>query len=295
MNEEIRFEVGEKYENMKGVFEVIAIHRDQMDIRWENGEEISTSIALQQRIIERMQHEKEMEMEQLAQKKKAKAVTAKSRKPFSGFEPDDFSLVVSKTNWRGRGQLGGLVTRKLSSKVFKYNSWAVLRKPEIHWLDVKRQKQKNLAHQAKFYARVDDDYLYFGFHVPYHQPLPETYDWRAVLAWLEKPENDAWLLKQCASHELTIRDLSGKGFDGRLESQDEKWVHCQDNDATVEIGRLCEFLASMTKGDEIDLRIEKCMEKQAVITKQQGISADLVALFGSLAPLYDAAAQKLIN
>ena len=72
MNEAIRFVVGEKYENMKGTFEVIAIHRDQMDIRWENGEEISTPIALQQRIIERMQHEKEMEAEQEAQQKKAR-------------------------------------------------------------------------------------------------------------------------------------------------------------------------------------------------------------------------------
>ena len=59
--DEIQFEVGGKYENMKGVFEVIAIRRDSMDIRWESGEEISTPIELQQRIIEIMQHEKEME------------------------------------------------------------------------------------------------------------------------------------------------------------------------------------------------------------------------------------------
>jgi len=295
MSEEIRFEVGEKYENMKGVFEVVAIHRDQMDIRWESGEEISTSIALQQRIIERMQHEKELEQEQLAQKKKAKAATAKSKKPFSGFESDDFGLVVSKTNWRGRGQLGGLVTRKLSSKLYKFNSWAVLRKPEIHWLDVKRQKQKNLADQAKFYARVDNDHLFFGFHVPYHYPLPETCDWRAVLPWLEKPENEAWLLKQCAAYDLYICDLSGKGFTGRLAIQNDRWVHCQDNDLTSDIGRLSEFLASVAKAEEFDLRIEKCMQKEAVIAKQQAIAADLAALFASLEPLYDAAAQKLTN
>jgi hypothetical protein len=68
MTEEIKFEIGEKYENMKGAFEVLAIRRDSMDIRWEDGEEISTSIDLQRRIIERMQFEKELEITQAAQK-----------------------------------------------------------------------------------------------------------------------------------------------------------------------------------------------------------------------------------
>lgn len=291
MNEEIRFEVGEKYENMKGIFEVIAIHRDEMDIRWENGEEISTSIALQQRIIERMQHEREMEKEQLAQKKKATAAATKARKPFSGFESADFDLAVSKTSWRGRGQLGGLVTRKLSSKSFKFNSWAVLRKPEIHWLDMDRQKRADFAHQAKFYARVDDDHLFFGFHVPRIQPSPEASDWNRLLVWLEKPENEAWLLKQCLAHDLYLCDLSEKAFAGRLEAREDQWVYRRGDDGTTDVDRLGGFLSAAAKAGEIDLRIEKCMEKQAAITKKQTIAADLVALFGSLAPVYSAAAQ----
>ena len=60
MIKEIQFEVGEKYENMKGIFEVLAIKGDLMDIRWVTGEEITTPIALQQRILERMHHEKEL-------------------------------------------------------------------------------------------------------------------------------------------------------------------------------------------------------------------------------------------
>ena len=79
MMDEIRFEVGGKYENMKGVFEVIAMRRDSMDIRWESGEEISTPIELQQRILERMQHEKEMEEAKALQKaKKAKAINLRA-------------------------------------------------------------------------------------------------------------------------------------------------------------------------------------------------------------------------
>ena len=110
MMDEIRFEVGGKYENMKGVFEVIAMRRDSMDIRWESGEEISTPIELQQRILERMQHEKEMEEAKALQKaKKAKAASSKAGRAFTGLEASDFSNTVSKTSWRGRGQLGGAV------------------------------------------------------------------------------------------------------------------------------------------------------------------------------------------
>ncbi len=55
----IEFEVGEKYENMKGIYEVLSIDRNTMRIRWESGEEITTTISLQSRIIMRMTQEPE--------------------------------------------------------------------------------------------------------------------------------------------------------------------------------------------------------------------------------------------
>jgi hypothetical protein len=59
MSEEIEFSVGQKYENMKGIYEVISIDRNFMTIRWENGEESSSPIDLQRRIIKRMLKEKQ--------------------------------------------------------------------------------------------------------------------------------------------------------------------------------------------------------------------------------------------
>jgi hypothetical protein len=50
----IEFEVGKKYENMKGIYEVLSIDRNTMRIRWDSGEEISTTVSLQSRIIIRM-------------------------------------------------------------------------------------------------------------------------------------------------------------------------------------------------------------------------------------------------
>jgi len=55
----IEFEVGEKYENMKGIYEVLSIDKNTMRIRWESGEEITTTLSLQSRIIMRMTQEPE--------------------------------------------------------------------------------------------------------------------------------------------------------------------------------------------------------------------------------------------
>ena len=61
MADDFKFEVGATYENMKGLYEVISIRRNDMVIRWENGDEIETTVDLQRRIIERMTFEKESE------------------------------------------------------------------------------------------------------------------------------------------------------------------------------------------------------------------------------------------
>jgi hypothetical protein len=80
MSEMIDFKVGQEYENMKGVYEVISINGNSMNIRWENGVQTSTPIDLQCRILERMQREKqEIDEKNIEnQSKKAKHRNTKS-------------------------------------------------------------------------------------------------------------------------------------------------------------------------------------------------------------------------
>ena len=54
-----QFIVGDRYTNRKGLFEVISIKDDSMDIQWGNGEIISTTIKFQQSIIEGMERERQ--------------------------------------------------------------------------------------------------------------------------------------------------------------------------------------------------------------------------------------------
>ena len=53
----LEFEISKKYENMKGAYEVLSIDRNTMRIRWDSGEEITTTVSLQSKIIMRMRRE----------------------------------------------------------------------------------------------------------------------------------------------------------------------------------------------------------------------------------------------
>jgi uncharacterized Zn finger protein len=79
---EFEFMVGEKYENEKGPFKVMSIEKDEMLIRWTNGEEVQTSMEFQGRIQKRRQWEKKQQKETAAPAKPAprKATSSKSSK-----------------------------------------------------------------------------------------------------------------------------------------------------------------------------------------------------------------------
>jgi hypothetical protein len=65
------FKVGEEYTNEKGIFKVISIKAEQMIIRWENGEELKSTVDIQRRIQERRTQER------IAEEKRAEAAAAK--------------------------------------------------------------------------------------------------------------------------------------------------------------------------------------------------------------------------
>jgi len=80
---ECEFIVDEKYENEKGIFRVMSIEKDEMVIRWANGEEVQTSIEFQSRIQNRRQWEKTLQEGKSAAAKPAprKAKPPKRTKP----------------------------------------------------------------------------------------------------------------------------------------------------------------------------------------------------------------------
>jgi uncharacterized Zn finger protein len=85
---DFEFLVDESYENEKGVFTVVSIEKDEMLIRWKNGEEAQTSIEFQSRIQsrrlwERNREEKKAAAAQPAARKTRPARSAKKTPPAS--------------------------------------------------------------------------------------------------------------------------------------------------------------------------------------------------------------------
>lgn len=79
---EFEFTVGETYENEKGLFSVVSIAKEDMVIRWKNGEETQTSIEFQGRIQKRRQWEKTLQRRNRPPRKPKllKAVNAHNRR-----------------------------------------------------------------------------------------------------------------------------------------------------------------------------------------------------------------------
>lgn len=295
MSENIEFEVGHKYENMKGVYEVISINGDSMIIRWKNGEQISTSTDLQSRIIQRMQREKQerdnerMQNQPKEPKRKNRKSTSKYRTQFKGFEESDFKKNVTETNWRSRSCLGGAVTERLSSDKFNLNSWAVYRMPAIHWADVKHRGRDDISLQAKFFAQVDENYLYYGFYIERSDnPTHVKNDWNTFISWLQDAKNEYWLNEIVSEHNLGIYDLEEKSFSGIIKSSNEKWEIHNDEMHNEEILSLSNLLDELPKKRWVDLHIAKKVNKDEVLTKGETIADDISALFEILMPLYEA-------
>ena len=274
MSDKIQFQVGIKYENRKGVFEVISIKGDSMIIQWENGEKISTNIELQQRIIEEMEKERQ-ERERLEPKdnvtiQKHQRKTLNFGKIFNGFREGDFKGNVTGTNWRSRSCLGGAVIQRLDAGKFVFNSWASYRMPIIQWADIKHREKEKAWLQAKFLAQLDENNLYYGFYIERsNRPSDTQTDWNAFLSWASNIENERWLNKICIGNNLSIYDnyvKKERSFKGTIKSHNNKWRMHEQEDKDIE--SFPAFLNSLPETIWVDLIIGKIENKEDVLNKR---------------------------
>jgi hypothetical protein len=286
---DIQFKVGQEHENMKGAYKVLAVKKDTICICWENGEQATSAAALQSRIIERMHQERA----QIRAKRGAKP--KKTKKPvlpvskFEGLKKDDFSKELAGAAWRHYDGLGGAVAVRLSPERLDIAPWPRYGLPEIEWADFNHRLDGDFRLQAKFFARLDESRLYFGFYVERSDQEEDTRkDWNAFITWLRNAENDFWLNKVASKHDLSICDVKEQGaFAGTITSAGGKW--CLSNKGhEQEIESLADFLDSLTDSTRVDLQIAKIVEKDEVVPRGVEIADDIAQLFELLMPLYEA-------
>jgi hypothetical protein len=291
---DIEFKVGQEHENMKGVYRVLAINKDILSICWESGEEITTTAALQNRIIERMQRERALV------RGTNKGRKSKSKQPklprhvnkFEGLKEDDFSKGLAGGAWRHYDSLGGEVAVRLNSDKFDIASWPRYGFSELYWADFDHRRHDDLRLQARFFARLDENCLYFGLCIGGANETMDTKDdWNAFISWLRDPENESWLNKVVSKHDCSVYDIEEEhAVAGTIMSAGGKW-RLSNKGHEQEIESLGDLLDNPTNiGTPVDLQIAKIVEKDKVVPRGIKIADDIARLFEVLMPLYEACA-----
>lgn len=289
---DIEFKVGQEHENMKGAYKVLAVNKGTLSICWESGEEITTTAALQNRIIERMQRERAL-MRETKKSGKSKSKRLKLPKPttkFEGLKEEDFSKNLAGGAWRYYDSLGGEVAVRIESDKCDIASWPRYGFPETYWADFDHRRHDDLRLQARFFARLDESRLNFGFCIGgSNETMDAKDDWDAFITWLRDPENESWLSKIVAEDDFVIYDIEEEGaFAGTIMSVGGKW-RLSNKGHEQEIESLCDFLDRLTNnGRPVNLQVAKIIERDKVVARGTKIADDIARLFELLMPVYEA-------
>jgi hypothetical protein len=286
INTEIEFQVDEQYENEKGVFTVISIHRDQMVIRWKNGEEIRTDIELQRNIQERRQWE---QIQRAAARKNARTGSGSSKsarsRQFNGFETGDFKNSGSGTTWRGRSKLGGAIIRKMPADDFDFKSWAFSNKPEMHCMDSHHRSRSGASKSARFFVRLSQADLTYGFCVVSPKAGGNaSQNWEAFKQWAKREENQRLLQTLAAENQVTIYTRSGSGL-VKLKPSDDRWLLHEGN-KTQPVDTVATFMENLPQKGSLALEVACKVDKADALARSSRIADDIAELFIQLMPLY---------
>jgi hypothetical protein len=292
---DIEFKVGQEHENMKGVYKVLAVNRDTLCICWESGEEVTTTVALQNRIIERMQRERALIRGKRGGKSKQPKLAEYVSK-FEGLKEDDFSKDVAGATWRHYDSLGGAVAVRLNSDKFEIASWPRYGLSAINWADLDHRRHDDFRLLAKFFARLDENCLYFGLDIEWsNQATDAQDDWNPFIAWLRDAKNDSWLNKVVSEHDFSIYDMNKDGsFTGTIMSAGGKWRLFNEGQEQ-EIESLADFLDDLKDSTRVDLQIVKIVEKDEVVTRGRKIADDIAWMFEMLMPLYEVLCHRVLS
>jgi hypothetical protein len=283
--EPIEFKVGEKYENVKGVYEVLSIDGDIMRIRWESGEEITTEIDFQKRIIERIQEEQELLNHR---KNAARKRSAFQGSQFEGFTDDDFSGHVTGSTWRRRTGIGGAVSFSSSATRLNIKSWSVARKPMVQWADVQHRKEYGCNIQGKFFVSLDPEQLEFGFCLERSGKMDyKTDEFELLMKWLKNRENEDWLKALAEKEDLAVFDARSEGdSSGKLVVRNGKWCLVLP-EKVQDVDSLSVFMKDAFNSSTVELHIAKHITKVQVLDAGAKIAEDISSLFEMLIPLYE--------
>lgn len=293
------FEIGGKYRNRLGEYEVVELKGDRMVIRYVDGTIQENSAKLQARILQNMQAEV-----QLRQARKERQARSRRQPQRAGqalcLHEVDFQEGVQGTSWRARSGLGGLLAQQMSELTRRdFQSYAVPRRPQVHVVQPERYDTGKRTREAKFILELDARRARYGFRVEKNSAqMDDSWDWKALLNALEGNEK-LWQLMGAVMRSMGLRwQVCGEDSSNPdvlvIPSNGGLLWHSLD-EKEHETLSWPDFIANL-EGMERDewCNLDLCVEldKEEAIAKGPELVKEVVEVYRALLPLYDASTQR---
>ena len=154
----------------------------------------------------------------------------------------------------------------------------------MHIQDTKHRNNAALDDQARFFVRVDQHALYYGFRVARPATSDDaSSDWGAFCEWLTEPENEQTIHKIASEYKITVSNFE-KPASSPLIAADAGW-HTDGSEKET----LIAYINDSFKSGPFDLEISKTMDKAEAVGYGIDISSKIAQLFSRLLPIYQAA------
>ncbi len=297
------FQVGGRYRNRQGEYEIVSLDGSKMVIRYSNGSVLKTSVELQARIWQNIQAEESMR----PRVEKAGSLSRRRRQggqrglEFQGLQDHDFQKGMAGTSWRARSSLGGLLAQRMSDTTRHFfQSYAIYRRAEVHVAQPTYYDTETKWRQAKFVFALNPKSAWYGFYIEKNEgPMDDTWHWPNFLGALES-EPKLRQEVELAMRRLGLRWGVDVGADGGLIAQVKalptglmwEW---EDRAETEDIQwpTFIQRLRDIGTEKWCDLYLCTSIVKDLSIAAGVRLVDTVTEVYRALLPLYEASTQRI--
>ena len=296
------FQVGKRYRNRLGEYEVVNLDGPNMVIQYEDGNTLETTVRMQERIWRNIQLDAKIQREQEKQHRASRH--SYPRPKFDGFGDQDFQDGVRGTSWRRKSELGGLLARRMTRlTAFQFDSYPVRGKPRLHIASASADKVDQRRRQAKFILELDEGQARYGFNIK-RRPgdLDEGWQWPAFMeALAENSALQRQLEGSMRQHNLDweVREWNGRQRGpviARVQPAAEQamllWNPTGGEVEMLSWSGLVQRLSQVAQGQGCDLYLATSMDKGQAIAAGEHVVTPLTEVYRALVPLYEPGAPS---
>lgn len=289
------FEVGRRYRNRLGEYEVISLEEPKMVIRYSDGGVLETTVEIQARIWRNIQAEEGSEIQTRAPDSRPRRRHQRGL-GFQGLQEHDFQRGVAGTSWRARTGLGGLLAQRMSDTTqYYFQSYAIYRRAEVHIAQPTYYDTSTRWREAKFVFDLDTQRARYGFYVEKNDgPMDDTWDWLRFLTALESDmalqQEVATSMRQLKLH-WEVHVWGEGGWIAQVKAAQEGLIWEWQNENKLEDISWPDFGNRLRAIDIVQwcsLRLCMCMDKARAIATGIHIVDSVTGVYRALLPLYRA-------